>query len=124
MTLSLLLDENISPEVSRQIQRKAPRVPIISLFSWRDGQFLSKPDELVLIEAVKERLTLITYDQKTILPLLKDWSFQGQDHGGVIFVDYLTIPSNDIGTLVRSIINYWDLLQERTWTNMIDYLFD
>ena len=34
-----------------------------------------------------QKLTLVTYDRRTIPPLLKDWAEEGRPHAGVIFVD-------------------------------------
>jgi len=67
-------------------------------------------------------LTLVTYDRRTIPPLLKAWAEEGRKHGGVIFVDENTISPADIGGLVRALIQ---LLKERgrqDWTDRVYFL--
>ena len=58
-----------------------------------------------LLEAAAHRLTLVTYDRRTIPPLLKTWAGAGRQHGGVIFVDEKTISPADIGALVLALSN-------------------
>ena len=41
--LSLILDENISPEVVRQITEKRPDIAITSVHQWRGGQYMGQP---------------------------------------------------------------------------------
>ncbi|HXI18203.1 MAG TPA: DUF5615 family PIN-like protein, partial [Chloroflexota bacterium] len=93
--LSLLLDEHISPVVAQQLRSKwlalpAPRCSVLSLHEWQDGTALGWPDEMVLQAAQAQQLTLVTYDQRTILPLIKVWGEAGTSHGGVIFIDEKT----------------------------------
>lgn len=120
--LSLLLDENISPQVAKQIAQKRPDIPAQSLHHWQEGHFKAQPDESILVAAASERLTLVTYDQKTILPVLVQWGQEGVDHAGVIFVDNHTIAPNDFGALVRSLIAVWEAGHEDNWTNRVDFL--
>ena len=58
---------------------------------------------MLLKAAAVERLTLVTYDRRTITPLLKVWGEAGLEHGGVVFVDNHTIASSDIGGLVKAL---------------------
>jgi len=71
--LSILLDEQISPEIAKQVQIKHPEITIFSMHHWHQGHFLGMSDEAILQAAKIERLTLITYDQKTIPPILVNW---------------------------------------------------
>ena len=68
--LSFLLDEQISLEVAEQINNKYPEISIISIHSWNNGNYLSVSDKKILQAAKVEELTLVTYDQKTIYPIL------------------------------------------------------
>lgn len=120
--LSLLLDENISHEIATQIRKKRPDLPITSVHFWRERRFIAQPDELILTAAALDGLTLVTYDQKTILPVLVQWGQGGTDHAGVIFIDGLTIAPHDFGTLIRSLIALWDSSHEASWTNVVTYL--
>ncbi|MGO8673282.1 MAG: DUF5615 family PIN-like protein [Capsulimonadaceae bacterium] len=120
--LSLLLDENISPVIAGQIAAKRPDVLVIALSQWQAGRLLSEPDERILTEAAAEGRTLVTYDRKTIVPLLVRLTQAGKSHAGVVFVDHHSIPSNDFGQLVRSLIALWDASHADTWTNRVEYL--
>jgi hypothetical protein len=72
--LKLLLDEHISPDVTNGVQRRNRSVVIHSMVLWESGNFLGKEDSVCLLEAAKQRLTLVTYDRRTIPPLLKLWA--------------------------------------------------
>jgi len=71
---------------------------------WERGGFLGQDDSVCLMKAAARKLTLVTYDRRTIPPLLKTWAEAGRRHGGVIFVDEKTLSAADIGGLVRALI--------------------
>jgi hypothetical protein len=120
--LSLLLDQHVSMEIAEQVRARRPEIPILSLYEWRDGAFVGIADPLILSAAADERLTLVTYDRKTIPPILIEWGISETSHGGVVFVDNLTIASNDFGRLVRGLIHYWDQEHASDWTDRIGFL--
>ena len=120
--LRLLLDQNLSQEIAKQIRAKRPKIVIFSLPDWRGGALLDRADERILEAAAEDALTLVTYDRKTIPPLLAEWVLAGVSHGGVIFVDNRTISSNDFGRLVRSLLYFWDSESENDWTNRVGFL--
>jgi hypothetical protein len=102
--LKLLLDEHISPEVANGVRRRNRSLVVRSMVEWESGNFLGKEDSVCLSEAAKQRLTLVTYDRRTIPPLLKLWAEEERSHGGVIFVDERTISPADLGGLVRALL--------------------
>ena len=120
--LSLLLDQQISADVAEQVRRKRPEIPIVSLYEWLGGAFVGVADPFILRAAAEDSLTLVTYDRKTIPAVLVEWGTAGVSHGGEVFVDNLTIPSNDFGRLVRALIYYWELEQDGGWSNRIGFL--
>ena len=120
--LKLLLDEHISPEVANGVQRRNQSLVVHSLVEWESGNFLGKEDSVCLLEAAKQPLTLVTYDRRTIPPLLKLWAEEGRAHGGVIFVDEKTISPANIGGLVRALISLADEAGEMDWTNQVYFL--
>jgi len=122
MSLLLLLDENISPVVAAQVRQHRPAIAIESVDEWQSGAFRSGADEELLQAALTEHFTLVTYDQRTIPPLLVELAELGQDHSGVIFVDNRTIPNNDLGTLVRALILLWDRFGQEEWQNRTAFL--
>ena len=120
--LSFLLDEQISPEIAKQIDSKRPEIPIFTIHTWQKGYYLGVSDEIILKAAASEQLTLITYDQKTIPPILSEWGQANISHAGVIFIDYRSISPNNFGGLVRAIIWLWDTQSQGDWQNRIVYL--
>lgn len=120
--LSMLLDEMISSDVSEQVAIRRPEISIQSIFHWRAGSLLSEPDYLLLQAASEDGLTLVTYDQRTILPLASAWYAAGRTHEGIVFVSESTIRSRDFGRLVRAIEQFWDREHQHVWANRIDFL--
>jgi len=120
--LSLLLDEHLSPVIAEQLKRKHPGIRIIAIRDWRGGAFLETPDPIILAAAFEESMTLVTYDQRTIAPLLKSWMEQGIDHGGVVFIDEKTIASQDFGGLVKSLGLLWKREGRADWKNRVVFL--
>jgi len=120
--LSFLLDEHISPVVAQQIKAKEPKVDVFPLLTWQEGAYLGLPDEVILKAATADQLTLVTYDQTTIPPVLWAWGESGQARGGVIFVDYQSIPPQDFGGLIQALLGLWWQEGERDWTDRLIYL--
>ena len=120
--LRLLTDENITPVVAEKVQSKRPDIAMQSLHHWRGGAFLGAADRLLIEAAYGEGWTILTYDQKTIPPLLMEWAAVGADHGGVVFVDEETIAPRDIGGLVRAILVLFDRCSGWDWANRISFL--
>jgi hypothetical protein len=102
--VKLLLDEHISPAVTRALHAAAGALAeVAALREWQDGAWLEAPDALLLQAAAADGWTLVTYDLRTIPPLLKDWGEQGIAHGGVILVDERSIAPSDFGGLIRAL---------------------
>jgi hypothetical protein len=118
----LLLDENISPVVADQIVRMEPSARILALAHWNNGEFLGTDDDLVLTAAALDKHTLVTFDLKTIVPILKTWGDDGKSHGGVILIDDKSIASNDFGRLVRAISQAWRQLRDVDFTDRTMFL--
>jgi len=101
--VKLLLDEHISPGVAAGLRRRLPALQVRALIEWEGGSFLGQEDTACLRSAATRRWAMVTYDRRTIPPLLKSWTETGEHHGGVIFVEEKTIPPSDIGGLVRAL---------------------
>jgi hypothetical protein len=117
--LKLLLDEHISPDVAFSLRKRDREITVHWITEWESGRFLGLPDHLILEEAAAQNLTLVTYDRKTIPPLLKRWAEEGRNHGGVVFVDGKTISSSDFGTLARGLEKLWTEAENWDWKNRI-----
>jgi hypothetical protein len=120
--LRLLLDEHISPDVADGLRRRNRSIVIHWIAEWEGGDFLGKDDSACLLEAAKQGLTLVTYDRRTIPPLLKLWAEEERRHGGVIFVDEKTISPADIGGLVRALIQLSKETGRGDWTDRVYFL--
>lgn len=120
--LSFLLDEQISPEIAKQINQKSPEIPIFSIHTWQNGHYLGVADETILQGAAIAKLTLVIYDQKTIPPILVEWGQGNINHAGVIFIDYSSISPSNFGGLVKAIVWLWKTQNKSNWQNRIVYL--
>ncbi len=120
--LKLLLDEHISPDVATGLRRRSRGMVVHAMVEWEGGSFLGREDAACLREAAAQRLTLVTYDRRTIPPLLKAWAEEEQKHGGVIFVDEKTISQADIGGLVLAMSKLRKEAGKWDWTDRVVFL--
>jgi len=120
--LKLLLDEHIAPDVANGLRRRNRALEVRYMVEWESGRFLGQDDPACLREAAAQGLTLVTYDRRTIPPLLKTWAEEERSHGGVIFVDEKTISPADIGGLVWALTRLARETGNWTWTNRIYFL--
>ena len=120
--LKFLLDEHISPVIGREAASKRPGMKIVPFQQWRNGSFLGADDPVILAEAKKDGLTLVSYDHKTICPLLKEWAENETGHAGVVFVDHKTIAPQDFGGLVEALCHLWKSERREDWNNRVVFL--
>lgn len=120
--LKLLLDEHISPVVAVGLRRRSPALVIRSMVDWEGGNFLGQEDSVCSGEAFRQGLTLVTYDRRTIPPLLKQWAEEGRSHAGVVFVDDKTISPSDIGGLVKALAILVKQARAWDWIDRIVFL--
>jgi hypothetical protein len=120
--LKLLLDEHISPKVAEGLCRRNRALLVRFIAEWENGEFLGPDDAACLTHAAAQGLTLVTYDRRTIPPLLKSWAEQGRGHGGVIFVDEKTIAPSEVGSLVHALEQLIKATGKWNWANRICFL--
>ncbi len=120
--LKLLLDEHISPMVADGLRRRNRQLVVFCMTEWEGGEFLGQQDSVCLQQAAAQGLTLITYDRRTIPPLLKTWGEEGRKHGGVIFVDEKTVSPSDTGGLIGGLVDLWRKTSRWDWTNRVYFL--
>jgi len=120
--LSLLLDEHIAPIIAEQVAAKDAKARIASIHRWHGGEFLHTDDDIILEAAYREQVTLVTFDQSTIRPVLKEWGEQGRSHGGVIFIDEKSIAQNDYGGLVKALLAVWRQMSEADFMDVVLFL--
>ncbi len=120
--LKILLDEHISPTVAAGMRRRISGLVIRSMTEWEGGSFLGQEDSVFLREALAQGLTLVTYDGRTIPPLLKRLAEEAHSHAAVIFVDEKTISPADIGGLVKALGEVVKETRAWDWTDRIVFL--
>jgi hypothetical protein len=120
--LKLLLDEHISPAVALGLRRRNLSLSVFCMAEWDGGAFLGQQDAACLEQAAAHGLTLVTYDRRTIPPILKAWAEQGHRHAGVIFVDEKTIPPSNSGGLVRSLFTLFRTAARWDWSDRVCFL--
>lgn len=120
--LKLLLDEHISPAVAHALRRRSRSLNVVCMADWAKGEFLGEPDFVCLQHSAGQGLTLVTYDRRTIPPLLKDWAEEGRKHGGVIFVDEKSIAPADVGGLTRALSELAKITGKWDWKDRVCFL--
>ena len=120
--LKLLLDEHISPKTARGLRRRFPRLRVFPLAEFERGRLLGCDDATCLREAAAHGFTIVTYDRRTIPPLLKAWAEEGATPAGVIFVDEKTVAPSDIGGLVNALSELVRTMLHEDWTGRICFL--
>lgn len=120
--LHYLLDEQLSPEIARQLGLRSQPIPAVSVHHWRERKFRGRPDSEILETAHQDRLTLVTYDLKTIPGLLRERADDGMSHHGVIFIDDRTIASSDLGGIIRALAEVWKVYSKQNWINRSMFL--
>jgi len=104
------------------MRRRNPGLVIRGLAEWEGGSFLGQDDAACLAAAFLQRLTLVTYDRRTIPPLLKRWAAAARPHAGVIFIDEKTISPADIGGLVQALGALVQATRRWDWKDRITVL--
>ena len=94
--MKLLLDAHVPPAVAKALSRRCPGLDVVHLCDWRERAYLRAEDRDILRAAAGEARTLFTYDLKTIPGLLRALAETEEEHGGVIFADDRSIPSDDV----------------------------
>jgi len=120
--LHVLTDEHIDPDVAVAARKRSRSIQIKTLFEWEDGHFVGASDEEVLREAARQAMTLLTFDLKTIPPLLRIWGERGIDHGGVIFVDNKSFAQNDVSGISKALAALWEFQRNLDWKNRCFFL--
>jgi hypothetical protein len=79
-------------------------------------------DESILAAAAAEGLTLVTYDQKTIMRILVQYGYIGVDHGGVIFIDDLSIAAHGFSGINQALTALRNAGHDQSWANAVSFL--
>lgn len=120
--LAYLLDENISPVVADQVAAKNADIVVHSVLHWRDGTLVGQTDMKVVRAATESGLTLVTYDLKTIPPLLMEMASDNEAHSGVLFVDDASVRNNDFEKLVVALLAHFEKHGTEDWADRVAFL--
>ncbi len=118
--MRLLLDAHLPPELARQLRRRG--VDAVHLRDWMGSDLLDASDDRILSIARSDRRVLVTYDCRTIPPLIVGWAEAGRSHAGVILVDERTCRPNDIGGLMRALLRLAETAGEGRWGDRVVFL--
>ena len=119
--MRLLLDAHVPPAVAVGLMALVT-IEVQALRHWQGGIYLDEGDDTILQAAHAAGWTLVTYDQRTIRPLLKAWSEQGIAHSGVIFVDEHTVAQRDVGGLIGALRHLVEREGDADWENRAYFL--
>ena len=120
--LRLLLDEHVAHAVERQLRDYLPELDVWPLATWEGGVFLGTDDDAILSAAARTGYTLVTYDLRTVPPLLKRWAESGIEHAGVVFVDSRTVPQCGVSSLAKALAELWRTECDSEWRNRVVFL--
>ena len=120
--LRLLLDEHLSDDIAVGVRAEVTGVEIVSLREWQEGVYVGAPDDVLLRAAYAQGTTLVTFDQRTIMPVLRDWGERGIAHGGVVFGSRYTFATSDFGGIGHALTRLWTEQGQLDWTNRVVYL--
>ncbi|MDO8669861.1 MAG: DUF5615 family PIN-like protein [Dehalococcoidia bacterium] len=121
--MRLLLDEHLPPPLANQLGRHG--IDAAALRDWsfqKKDRFLRRPDHEMLSAALEDGRVVVTCDCRTIPLLLKNWAEQERSHGGVIFVDDRAVSPNDVGGLLRGLLETERRLGSVSWQDPIVFL--
>lgn len=119
--LRFLLDEHLSPEICRIVQGQHPDIEMHSILTWRGGYLRAHNDEQVLAAAADAGLVLVTYDLRTIPPLLHQLAARSQNHAGVVFIDSRSCRPQDLTCIAAALVRLWHSAHDYDWTNRISF---
>jgi len=120
--VKLLLDGHIKKAAVTALQKRCSGLEVAHLADWRGGSFRTAQDADILAACFEEGRSFVSYDQRTIPGLLRQWAAEERPHAGVIFGDSNTVPANDPGAVAKALAALIDEVSGLDMTNAILYL--
>lgn len=118
--MRLLLDAHIAPVVALRLRNEG--IDAVTVRDWLDGNYRTAPDEQLLSAAAADARVLVSYDCRTIPPLLKEWAETGRHHAGVVLVDEKTVRQKDVGGLLRALRRLVAQSGTENWNDRVVFL--
>lgn len=88
------------------LKRQLPLADVECILTWQDGEHLGSPDDVILINALRDWRVVVTYDLATMPSAIQSMASNHGQHPGVLFIDTKTLRPNDIGGLVRALQSF------------------
>lgn len=120
--MRLLLDVHIAKATVEALRKRLPHLQAEHIATWRDGVFLRAGDAEILAACHEKGRVLITYDQRTIPDLLRQWASEERPHSGVIFGDKNTVPPDRAGVVAAALAPLLEEIGESVTLNMVRYM--
>ena len=103
------------------VRERRSEVMIESLLEWREGSLRGRDDSIVLAATAEAGYALVTYDLRTIPPLLRGWAAKGLSHHGVVFIDERTCRPQDFSAVADALIRIWDDMRTFEWRDRVAF---
>jgi hypothetical protein len=117
----LLLDGHIKKAAVAALRRCCPRLEAAHIADWRGGRLRTAEDATILTACLEDKRVLVTYDQRTIPGLLRQWAAEDRPHAGVIFCDINSVPPEDPGAVARAVTRVVEEMAGMDLTNLVRY---
>ncbi len=114
MGLKLYLDENIPPQIARELRARGHDV-----LSAHEVGMEGKNDDEQLTYASGARRTLLTFDVR-FAPLATRWLHKGEHHSGIVISKEL--KGGQTGELIRLCLVFLDQITEEQAADVLMYL--
>jgi len=98
VSLKLLLDEHLPPEVAAALRRRFPKLDCQSI---HETPLVGLPDPALLEILDAEQRTLVTRDVNTVPGFVVARLAAGLTHGGIIYADSKRLRQTDTKVLIR-----------------------
>ena len=92
--------------VAHRLKRQLALADVECILTWQDGVHLGSPDDVILINALRDCRVVVTYDLATMPSAIQSMATDHGQHPGVLFIDTKTLRPNDIGGLVRALQSF------------------
>ncbi len=111
--LRIYTDESVPTTVAEGLKRRG-----VDAWSARDTGNLGLSDEEQLEYAIREQAVIFTHDDD-FLRLAHDWTQQGKEHWGIIYVHQY---KHSIGECIRHLMDYALILEADDMKNRVEFL--
>lgn len=120
--MRLLLDCHIAKATIPALRKKLPSVDSQHLAKWHGGAFLKAEDDEILEMCHAEHRAFVTFDQRTIPDLLRQWAAEERPHSGVIFGDENSVKPSVPGAVAAALAALLAELGDSDLLNAVRFL--